>query len=115
LARRDPHGGGDAAPDAAEKIRADKWLFYARFFKTRALASGMITKGRFRLNGQRQPKPGHAIGAGDVLVFSQAKTLRTIRVLATTDYRGPAPFAQTLYVDLDPSPQGGAATSSALE
>lgn len=83
-------------------MRLDKWLFFARFFKTRALASTMITKGRVRLNGQRQSKPGHVVAPGDVLTFPMGEARREIRVLAPGTRRGPASEAQTLYFDLDP-------------
>lgn len=100
-------------PLARETIRLDKWLFYARFFKTRTLASTMITKGRLRLNGQRQSKPGHTVAAGDVLTFPMGDQVRVIRVLAPGTRRGPAPEAQTLYLDLDPPAPN--ATASPLE
>jgi ribosome-associated heat shock protein Hsp15 len=91
-----------SAPSGRETIRLDKWLFYARFFKTRVLASTVISKGRVRINGQRQSKPGHAIGPGDVLTFPMGDQARVIRVLAPGTRRGPASEAQALYLDLDP-------------
>lgn len=94
-------------------MRLDKWLFYARFFKTRALASTLITKGRVRLNGQRQSKPGHTVAPGDTLTFPMGNQARVIRVLAPGTRRGPASEAQTLYLDLDPPDPS--ATSSPLE
>ncbi|RUS63294.1 RNA-binding S4 domain-containing protein [Pseudorhodobacter sp. E13] len=98
---------------ASGKIRLDKWLFYARFFKTRNLAAAVISKGRLRLNGQRQAKPGHAIGPGDVLIFPMGNQTRVIRMLAPGTRRGPAAEAQSLYEDLDPP--GEDVTGSPLE
>lgn len=117
--RKDKSGGGKSAPDSheggRETIRLDKWLFYARFFKTRGLASEVITKGRVRLNGQRQSKPGHAVGPGDVLTFPMAKLARVIKVVGLTDRRGPASQAQMLYIDLDPRDPDDPVTASTLE
>lgn len=89
----DPHG---------PKMRADKWLWHARFFKTRGLATKLIAAGHLRVNGQKVSKPSFSIGAGDVLTFAQARQVRVIRVQALSTRRGPAPEAQTLYDDLDP-------------
>nr|WP_050525923.1 RNA-binding S4 domain-containing protein [Pseudorhodobacter aquimaris] len=94
-------------------MRLDKWLFYARFFKTRVLASAVITKGRLRVNGQRQAKPGHSVGPGDVLTFPMGRQIRVIRVERLNDRRGPATEAQAMYTDLDPS--SPPATASPLE
>ena len=120
MAGRKTHKGGgkpapDTAQDASEQIRLDKWLFFARFFKTRSLASEVITKGRLRINGQRQSKPGHAIRPGDVLIFPMGKLIRMVRVLDTGARRGPATEAQTLYLDLDPPASTDPATASPLE
>lgn len=112
--RKDKAAGGKTAPadQGRDTIRLDKWLFYARFFKTRVLASTLITKGRVRLNGQRQSKPGHAIGPGDVLTFPMGDQTRMIRVLAPGTRRGPATEAQTLYLDLDPPDDTNAASAA---
>jgi ribosome-associated heat shock protein Hsp15 len=100
--------GPSAKPnqDVQPKLRLDKWLCSARFFKTREVAAKVITSGRLRLNGQSCRKPGHSVTAGDTLTFPQAQTIRLIRVLALSDRRGPASEAQLLYHDLalDPSP-----------
>lgn len=86
---------------ATQKIRIDKWLWHARFFKTRSLAAKTVTGG-LRVNGQPVAKPAFAVGAGDVLTFAQGTQVRVIRVVAPGTRRGPAPEAQTLYEDLDP-------------
>ena len=98
-------GGGDAAPLSdphGPKMRADKWLWHARFFKTRGIATKLISAGHLRVNSAKVSKPSHSIGAGDVLTFPQGKQVRVVRILTLSTRRGPAPEAQTLYDDLDP-------------
>ncbi len=90
-----------AAPAAPQKLRLDKWLFAARFFKSRELASAHVGEGHLRLNGQPCAKPGHGVGVGDVLTFVQGGRVRVIRISALAQRRGPAALAQLLYVDLD--------------
>jgi ribosome-associated heat shock protein Hsp15 len=87
-----------------DTIRLDKWLWYARFFKTRSLATKVVGGGNVRLNSNKVAKPSVAVGAGDVLIFTQAKEVKTVRVIACGVRRGPAPEAQTLYEDLTPPP-----------
>lgn len=82
-------------------LRLDKWLWQARFFKTRGLAAEMVETGHLRLNGQRTGKPGHAVAEGDVLTFPQGGRIRLVRVLSLGERRGPAAEAQMLYLDLD--------------
>ena len=83
------------------KLRLDKWLFAARFFKSRELASALVAEGHLRLNGQPCAKPAHGVGVGDVLTFVQGGRVRVIRISALAQRRGPASVAQSLYVDLD--------------
>ena len=83
-------------------LRIDKWLWYARFFKTRAQATKMINGGKLRLDGQIMSKPHRAALAGMVLTFPQAKDIRVIKIIALGKRRGPAPEAQELYEDLAP-------------
>jgi len=90
--------------DVAPRTRLDKWLWHARFFKTRGLATKQVAGGHVRVNGDKVLKPSHGIGPGDTLTFAQAKRVRVIRVLAPSTRRGPAPEAQTLYDDLTPPP-----------
>ncbi|MBU2963406.1 RNA-binding S4 domain-containing protein [Citreicella sp. C3M06] len=87
--------------EAPSKLRLDKWLWQARFFKTRSLAAKVIGGG-LRVNGQSIAKPAFAVGPGDVLTFAQGRDVRVIRILALGERRGPAPEAQALYADLDP-------------
>lgn len=84
------------------KIRLDKWLWHARFFKTRGLSAKQVTVGHVRVNSTKVSKPSHAVGAGDVVTFAQERDIRVIRIEACGARRGPAPEAQTLYTDLDP-------------
>jgi ribosome-associated heat shock protein Hsp15 len=78
-------------------IRLEKWLWQARFFKTRALATKLCASGRVRVNGAVVRKAHYAIRAGLVLTFPQARKIRVVRVLALGDRRGPAPEASALY------------------
>lgn len=86
----------------ADRLRVDKWLWYARFFKTRSLASAQVSAGHVRLNGEKLHKPASVVAPGDVLTFAQGRHIRVIRVEALAERRGPAPEAQALYTDLDP-------------
>lgn len=88
-----------------ETIRLDKWLWYARFFKTRSLATKLVSGGNVRVNSNKVSKPSVAVGAGDVLTFVQAKVVKTVRIEACGTRRGPAPEAQLLYEDLSPPPE----------
>jgi ribosome-associated heat shock protein Hsp15 len=93
---------GPLKPPPAERLRLDKWLFQARFFKSRDLAAEVVTEGHLRLNGQHCLKPGHGVGPGDVLTFAVGARIRVIKVLSLGNRRGPASEAQELYLDLDP-------------
>ena len=88
--------------EPAQKLRVDKWLWHARFFKTRSLAAKVVSGGKLRVNGQPISKPAYMVSALDVLTFPQANDVRVIKVLAMGERRGPAPEAQQLYEDLDP-------------
>ncbi len=88
--------------EPAQKLRIDKWLWHARFFKTRSLAAKVVSGGKLRVNGQPISKPAYSVSALDVLTFPQADDVRVIKVLAMGERRGPAPEARLLYEDLDP-------------
>ncbi len=77
--------------------RLDKWLFHARFHRTRMLAQATVAAGRVRLNGRRVDKPGHAIKPGDILTLGKGADVLVIRVLALAERRGSATEAQRLY------------------
>ncbi len=86
----------------AEAIRIDKWLWAARFFKTRAVASRACDIGRIQSNGIRS-KPAREVRAGDKLRIENERGIFDVEVLAVSAVRGPAPVAQTLYRELDAS------------
>lgn len=85
---------------AEAKLRIDKWLWQARFFKTRSLSAKQVSGGHVRVNGNRVLKPAHSVVPGDVLTFPQGRLVRVVRIEALGERRGPAPEAQTLYTDL---------------
>lgn len=88
--------------ETKQKIRIDKWLWHARFFKTRGLAADIAAGGHLRVNRQPIHKSSHAVGPGDVLTFSQGDTVRVIEIVALSERRGPAVEARGLYTDLSP-------------
>ncbi len=87
---------------SSESLRLDKWLWYARFFKSRTLATRLCAAGRLRVNGAIVKKAHYVVKPGDVLTFPKGPHIRVIRVAALGTRRGPAPEAQTLYEDLEP-------------
>lgn len=94
--------GEDATEEPEASIRADKWLWYARFFKTRTLASKVCASGKLRLSGSLVAKAHQKVKVGDVLTFPQGRHIRVVKVVALGSRRGPAPEAQGLYEDLKP-------------
>lgn len=88
--------------DTAAKLRLDKWLWYARFFKTRSLAATVVGSGKIRVNGMPVAKRSVAIVVGDVLTFPKEDDIRVIQIDALDTQRRGAPLAQTLYTDLSP-------------
>ena len=91
--------------EAPQRVRVDKWLWQARFFKTRALAARAAEKG-LRINGRRTEKVSAAVGPGDVVTFSDARGARVVAVRRIGERRGPAPEAAMLYEDLTPAATG---------
>lgn len=83
-----------------ESLRIDKWLWYARFFKTRSLAASVVETGHVWLNGQVVAKAAQGVKVGDELAFPTGPRLRRVTVLALGERRGPAPEAQGLYRDV---------------
>ena len=77
-------------------VRLDKWLWAARFFKTRALSTDEIGRGHVSVNGHAA-KPSREVRVGDSIELRQDAMQRTIIVKETSDRRGPAPIAQALY------------------
>lgn len=90
---------------APARMRADKWLWHARFYKTRGLATKQISAGHLRVNGDKVAKPSHQISPGDVLTFPQGRLVRVVKIAMLSTRRGPAPEAQSLYEDLAPPPE----------
>jgi ribosome-associated heat shock protein Hsp15 len=79
-----------------DKIRIDKWLWAARFYKTRSLATDEIGKGRVAINDQTA-KASREVKVGDMVSTRQGDITRTLKILALSDQRGPAHVAQALY------------------
>jgi ribosome-associated heat shock protein Hsp15 len=88
-----------------DRLRIDKWLWAARFFRTRSLAAQAVDGGRIQLNGQRV-KPARDVKTGDELVIHIGALEWVIEVRALSSRRGPAPEAQTLYAESEASRQG---------
>ena len=85
-----------------EKLRIDKWLWAARFYKTRTLASEEVEKGRVKVN-QLEVKPAREVKAGDSITLRQGVVTRTVAVLGVSDQRRGAPEAQLLYEETSES------------
>lgn len=83
-------------PTARPRMRLDKWLWAARFYKTRALAAQTIQSGHVSVNGQAA-KTSKEIGPGDTIQLRQGHEQKTVVVQAISQQRGPAPVAQQLY------------------
>ncbi|PXW89610.1 heat shock protein Hsp15 [Nitrosomonas sp. Nm84] len=88
--------------DSVEKYRIDKWLFAARFFKTRSLAADAIDRGRVTLNDHRI-KPAKVVAVGDTLTIRIGNVQYVITILALSNKRGSATQAQQLYSETDAS------------
>lgn len=100
-----------AAGTDADAQRLDKWLWAARFYKTRSLAADEIGKGRIAVNGQ-PAKPARTLRPGDTVELRQGPVRRTVVVKTLSAVRGPAPVAQALY---DETPESLAARQQAAE
>ena len=92
----------------SESLRVDKWLWHARFCKSRSLAAKLAASGKLRVTGTLVSKAHHAVKPGDVLTFPLGQHIRTVKILALGLRRGPAPEAQGLYEDLAPPVRGPA-------
>jgi ribosome-associated heat shock protein Hsp15 len=92
-------------------MRLDKWLWAARFCKTRSLAADEVAKGRVQVNGQ-PAKPAKELRIGDRLDIRQGQIMRTVLVLGLNAARGPAAQAQTLYQE---TPESVTAREKAAE
>ncbi len=83
-----------------DRRRLDKWLWFARFAKTRTLAATLVGGGYVRVNGQRIDNPAKALAVGDVVTVAAAHTTAVIRVRDLGERRGSAPEARRLYEEL---------------
>ena len=92
----------------------DKYLWFARFFKTRSLATKRANGGRIRINGNKIKKSSDTVRIGDILTFAQGNEIRVIRVLNLGTRRGPAQEAQSLYKDITPNEDTDEATRDKL-
>ncbi len=102
-----------ASPDSnGQSQRLDKWLWRARFFKTRTLAAKVCNGGHVRSGGTAITKAHHQVRVGDVLTFAQGRYIRVVKVLALGVRRGPAAEARALYEDLKPPETSQAMPSS---
>jgi ribosome-associated heat shock protein Hsp15 len=89
------------AEHAAEAtLRLDKWLWHARFFKSRSLAAAYCAEGRLRLNRRHIDRASAPVRIGDVLTFPLGNAIRVVRVLALGTRRGPPAEARTLYAEI---------------
>lgn len=86
----------ESGAQSAERIRLDKWLWVARFFKTRALAAEAVKGGRVELNGKRS-KPGRIVCVGDRLSVRKPPFVHDLQVLSVSLRRGPAAEAAAMY------------------
>jgi ribosome-associated heat shock protein Hsp15 len=90
----------------ADSLRIDKFLWFARIVKTRALAQALAEKGRLRLDGRVIDKAHAPVRVGDVLSFAQRGAVRVLRIEALPPRRGPAAEARTHYCELTGAPGG---------
>jgi len=90
--------------DPSDKIRVDKWLWYARVAKSRSIAQNLIKSGKVRVNTTRISTPSQTVIAEDVLTIALDRQIKILKVIAPGTRRGPAPEAQQLYEDLSPPP-----------
>lgn len=88
--------------DFLEKVRIDKWLWFARVVKTRTLAKKLVLSGKVRLNGERTSTPSINLKSDDVLTITLDRQILVYRIISTGDHRGPASEAQLLYENLSP-------------
>lgn len=96
MSQREP----DDVPAPAGSQRLDKWLWFARFVKTRTAASELVGRGKVRLNRVRVEKPAQAVRPGDVLTITLNRRVWLVRVLGIAERRGPSAAAQSLYEQL---------------
>jgi len=96
--KRDGQKNSAAADQDTHRLRLDKWLWFARFFKTRSQATEAVTGGLVHVNGERV-KPAHDVQVGDSLLITREETRCEVIVQTLLVRRGPAPEAQAAYVE----------------
>ncbi len=101
--RTEPSADGQNAEIRQAGQRIDRWLWCARFFKSRTLAQKLCNNRKVRLNSKIVAKASVSVRSGDVLTFPQGRQIRVIRVTELAARRGPAVEAQGLYDDLTPA------------
>lgn len=89
---------------SAERLRVDKWLWYARVVKTRTLAQRLVESGHVRQNGTRLTVASQTVRIGDVLTIALDRQVRVLAIRALGERRGSAPIAAALYEDRSPPP-----------
>ncbi len=94
---------------SATGLRLDKWLWHARFYRSRSLAAKLCQAGPMRINGSPVAKAHYLVREGDVLTFVWNGHVRVVQVRALGVRRGPASEAQTLYAELDADGRAAAA------
>ena len=82
--------------------RIDKWLWHARFFKTRSIAQKFVTSGKIRINKEKATNASRQVRTGDVLTITRERDIKIIEILDIAQKRGPFSEAQLLYNDLSP-------------
>jgi len=92
--------------------RLDKWLWFARFARTRSLAARLVEAGKIRVNREKILKPAHTVRLGDVITAAVGGRVRVVRVALPGERRGPADEARGLYEDLTPPSETAEATAS---
>ena len=91
-----PAGSEKARSDSPDRVRLDKWLWAARFYKTRGLSAEAIDAGRIEVNGERAKRARH-VQAGDRIRIRIGPYEHVVAVLGVSEVRGSAPIAQALY------------------
>jgi ribosome-associated heat shock protein Hsp15 len=100
----------DAREGEDATLRLDKWLWHARIFRSRSLASKFCLEGRIRIGGRVVEKAHQMVNPGDVLTFALGRAVKVLKIVALGTRRGPAPEARTLYEDLSTPPKPAAET-----
>jgi len=82
--------------------RIDKWLWHARFFKTRSIAQKQVATGKIRVDREKISSPSRKVSAGNVLTITRERDIKIIEILGIADKRGSYSVAQLLYKDMSP-------------